>query len=118
MLQLSHISVHHLIINFISNCPIIVFNTNFLFYFYIYTFSNLSPPLPFYLHYPLHKYNSSSFSSSSFILSLLIHTFLLYICNYLFHYMHGFLSQKKSSLSLSLSQFFDEFFIHSSIYAK
>ena len=38
--------------------------------------------------------------------------------------MHGFLSQKKKvlslihSLSLSLSQFFDEFFIHSSIYAK
>ena len=32
--------------------------------------------------------------------------------------MHGFLSQKRFSLSLSLSQFFNEFFIHSSIYAK
>ena len=45
-LQLSHISIH-LIIIFLSNFPIIVFNIYI--FFNIYTFSNLLTPLPFHL---------------------------------------------------------------------
>ena len=89
--------------HFLSNFPIIVFNIYFLFYFNIYTFSTLTFSSP---HYLLHKYYSfsfhlpttfyiniilllfisplpstyifsSSFSSTSFILSLLIHILLL-----------------------------------------
>ena len=41
----SHLRPPHY--HFLSNFPIIVFNIYFLFYFNIYTFSNLFPPLPF-----------------------------------------------------------------------
>ena len=78
MLQLSHISIH--VINFfLSNFLIIVFN---IYIFNIYTsptfslsltfsflhYFSFSPSLTYStLHYPLHKYHSSSFSSSSLI---------------------------------------------------
>ena len=119
-LQLSHISVH-LIIIFFPNFPIIVFNIYFLFYFNIYTFSNLSPPLHFLLpttlyiniilllslHLPLVCLFSFTLSYYKFV------TIYSILCMVFFHKKKGSLS-----LSLSLSQFFDEFFIHSSIYAK
>ena len=115
---MSHISVH-LIINFLSNFPLIFFNTNFLFYFNIYTFSNLSPVLPFYLPITLH-----------INIILLLSFCLLLFCLFLFTLSYSkfvtiysilcmVFSHKKKVLSLSLSLNFSmNFFIHSSIYAK
>ena len=103
MLQLSHISVHHLIINFISNCPIIVFNTNFLFYFYIYTFSNLSPPLPFYLPTTLYINIIHLLSLHLPLFCLFLFTLSYYKFVTIYSIICMVFSHKKKVLSLSLS---------------
>ena len=102
---MSHISVH-LIINFLSNFPLIFFNTNFLFYFNIYTFSNLSPVLPFYLPITLHINIILLLSFCLFLFCL----FLFTLSYYKFVTIYSILcmvfslkKKKKGSLSLSLS---------------
>ena len=83
------------------------------------------------LHYPLHKYYSFSFHLPTtlyiniiLLLSLHIPLFCLFLCTlsyYKFVTIYSILCMifsHKKRFYLSLSQFFDEFFIHSSIYAK
>ena len=92
--------------HFLSNFSIIIFNVYFLFYFNIYTFPNLSPPLPFHLPTTLYI---------NIILLLSLHLplfclFLFTLSYYKFVTIYFILCivfshKKRFSLSLSLSIF-------------
>ena len=101
--------------HFLSNFFIIVFNIYFLIYFNIYTFSNIYPPLPFYLPTTLYI---NIILLPSLHLSLFC-LFLFTLSYYKFVTIYSILCMVFSNKKrFSLSQFFDEFFIHSSLYAK
>ena len=102
--------------HFLSNFPIIVFNNYFLFYFNIYTFSTLSPPLPFHLlttfyiniffffsspHYPLHKY-FLFLSLHLPLFCLFLFTFSYYKFVPIYFILCMVFSHKKKVLSLSI----------------
>ena len=113
MFQLSHISVHVIII-LLFNFPIIFFLTFTHFFKNIYTFFNISISLAFSSpHYPLPYLFISPLPFT--LISLFIFLFIfLFFCPFLFttfyykfitlfHFLHTFPSQKKGSLSLALS---------------
>ena len=86
-----------------------------LIYFNIYTFSNIYPPLLFYLPTTLYI---NIILLPSLHLSLFC-LFLFTLSYYKFVTIYSILCMVFSNKKrFSLSQFFDEFFIHSSIYAK
>ena len=130
MFQLSHISIHVIII-LLFNFPIIFFLTFTHFLKNIYTFFNIfisltfsSPhypfisPLPFTLlfYLPTTLYLNITLRLSlhlPFFFCPFLFTTFYYKFITLFHFLHTFPSQKKKgSLSLSLSQFWGGFFFN------
>ena len=91
--------------HFLSNFPIIDFNIYFLFYFNIYTFSNISPPLPFHLSTTLYINILLLLSLHLTLLCLFLFTLSYYKFVTIYSILCMVFSHKKGSLSLSLSIF-------------
>ena len=91
--------------HFLSNFLIIVFNIYFLFYFNIYTFSNLSSPLPFHLPTTFYINIILLFSLHLPLFCLFLFTLFYYKFVTIYSILCMIFSHKKRFLSLSLSIF-------------